>query len=130
MPASGLTIIGVFMSPGRIALTRTPWRAYSMAIDCVRPSTPALLAAYETYGTPSQRMPAIDEMLTMVPRPARAMCGSTARHVRYMLLRFTSTTRSHDSSLASTGPPTRCVIEPATPARSRNFARRTSIVVS
>src|SRR6266851_4352487 len=57
------------------------------------------------YGTPSQRMPETEAMLTIAPLPCRSMCGSTCLQVRNMLFKFTSLTRSQLSSLVSTGPP-------------------------
>src|SRR5215471_4700898 len=58
------------------------------------------------YGTPSQRMPETEAMLTIAPLPCRSICGSTCLQVRNMLFRLTSLTRSQLSSVVSTGPPT------------------------
>ena len=44
---------------------------------------------------------AIDDILTMLPRPARIMPGKKARHVRYMERTFRSKENSQSSSLQS-----------------------------
>src|SRR6516162_1169118 len=58
------------------------------------------------YGTPSQRMPETEAMLTIAPLPCLSICGSTCLQVRNMLFKLTSLTRSQLSSVVSTGPPT------------------------
>src|SRR6266852_4290466 len=46
------------------------------------------------YGTPSQRMPETEAMLTIAPLPCRSIYGSICLQVRNMLFRLTSLTQS------------------------------------
>src|SRR3954454_11036194 len=46
VPPENLSIIGVSMMPGQIALTLMPCAAYSSAADFVRPISPCLAATY------------------------------------------------------------------------------------
>ena len=41
--------------------------------------------------------PEIDARLTMLPRPRSIMCGSTARHIRYVPVRLIASVRAHRS---------------------------------
>ena len=88
--------IGVFISPGRTALTRMPWRATPIARCWVSVFTPALEIWYAAVLV--EQIEAIDEMLTIAPRPASRITGITALHVRHIADRLTSKIRCHASS--------------------------------
>ena len=88
--------IGVFISPGRTALTRMPWRALPMARCCVSEFTPALEIWYAAVAV--EQIEAIDEMFTIDPPPRSRITGMTALQVRHMPVRFTSKMRCHASS--------------------------------
>ena len=61
--------------PYAAATTRMPWPAYSNASDAVRALTPPLAAA---YGTRLRLRVAMEDTLTIVPRPCPSMYGRTA----------------------------------------------------
>src|SRR5271156_485027 len=87
--------------PGQIALQRIPWRTKSIAIALVKPTTAALELVYtKRLGTP-RTLDAIEDMLTMLPRPARSMPGRKARQVRYIDRTLRSKENSQSSSLQS-----------------------------
>ena len=52
--------MGVFSKPGRIEFARIPCLAYCIAMLCVNWVIAALVALYDTYGTPNQRIPVME----------------------------------------------------------------------
>src|SRR4051794_38019628 len=103
--------IGVSMTAGAIALTRTPDVASSLPSDLVRPMTAALDAEYgDMSGFPS--LPAMLAMLTIRPQPRSRMPGTNARQVWKMPLTLTAKACSH----RSTGPSHSGTFGPTMPA--------------
>jgi hypothetical protein len=80
-----------------MTFARMPWGPYSFAIVCVRPTTPHLAAQSEPRSAmPS--LPAVPEMLTMLPLFCFIICFKTARQQRNTNLRLYKRTSSHSFS--------------------------------
>ena len=82
--------IGVRMTPGHRALTRTPYGAASIRRARVKPTTAAFVAPYDAVKGVGMKA-AIDAVLTMCPNPCCTMRGYAAWIPCTTPIRLTST---------------------------------------
>ena len=75
--------MGVSIRPGKIAFTRTPYSAFSMARFCVIALIAALLVLYASMVGRVQS-DAVEEILIMTPDPWARITGRTCLIVRNM----------------------------------------------
>src|SRR6187549_2890686 len=94
--------IGVFISPGMIALTRMLY----LALPVARQWVIALSAAFDTLyaNRPDAQTAAIDDTLMIEPAFCSRIAGSACLTMNHGPLRFTSMMRSKFSSLSDAGP--------------------------
>lgn len=85
------------MVPGATALTVTPSAIISMASARVRPTTPALAAAYAASVGSALTGPAVAARFTIRPQPRSAMPPMNARLHRKAVVRFRSISPRHSS---------------------------------
>src|SRR5207248_3166347 len=93
--------------PGQMAFTRTPFWAASAAVERVRPSIPALAAAYaepHKYAALAERL----EIFRIMPEPRAYISGNTSFDSKNAARRCTAITLSNSasgySSTGTTGP--------------------------
>src|SRR5256714_15265873 len=91
-PCLSSTIVDapVWMIPGATALTVTPSATSSIASARVRPSTPALAAAYAASVGRALTGPAVAERVTTRPQPRSAIPVTNARLTRDAVVRLRS----------------------------------------
>jgi hypothetical protein len=98
----------VSIQPGATELTVTPRRATSIARARVRPSIPALAAAYPDERGLATSGPVTDDTFTTRPEPRSSMCGMTSLVTLNAVLRLRARSRSHEASLISSNRTSSC----------------------